>query len=376
MTPRERVQAALHHETTDRCPMQISCTPELAARLRAALGLGARLELPAQRAIESDPSAERTGGAPDPWDIDRAIGADLLLAPSGWINAYYADTRRREPDGTWLDQWGVRWKDIPYDTRFGPGAYTEMVAHPLADDAAIDTYQPPDPLKHELFAEAERLLRRHKGEYWIVGMTVCTIFEAAWGLRGYEQLLADFVLDADLAGRILDIPFRHHLATASRLVDMGVDMIWTGDDVGAQHAMLMSPATWRRFLKPRLGEFIAVLKVKNPALKIAYHTDGCVYPIIPDLIDIGVDVLNPIQPQSMDPERLKREYGDRLCFWGTIDIQQTLPYGTPEDVRTEVRERLRTVGAGGGLIIGPTHNVQLDTPLENVFAMAETVRAR
>ena len=113
-------------------------------------------------------------------------------------------------------------------------------------------------------------------------------------------------------------------------------MIWTGDDVGTQNRMLMSPATWRRFLKPRLAAFIASLKQKNAQLKIAYHTDGCVYPIIPDLIEIGVEVLNPIQPQSMDPEKLKREYGDRHCFWGTIDIQQTLPFGTPDEVKAEV----------------------------------------
>lgn len=360
MKPRDRVRAALAHQQADRCPMQVSCTPEFAARLRAALGLPGA-------------GAREASGDPDPWDLDRALGADLLLAPSGWINAHYADTRRLEPDGTWLDLWGVRWKEIGYETRFGPGSYTEMVAHPLADAAAIDRYQAPDPLAPGLFVEAERLIRRHQDEYWIVGMTVCTIFEAAWGLRGYEQLLTDFVTDPDLAGHILDIPLQHHLATASRLVDMGVDMIWAGDDVGAQHAMLMSPATWRRLLKPRLGAFVATLKGRNPALKVAYHTDGCVYPIIPDLVEIGVDVLNPIQPQSMDPARLKREYGDRLCFWGTIDIQQTLPSGTPDDVRAEVRERLSTVGAGGGLIIGPTHNVQLDTPLENLRAMVEAV---
>jgi len=363
MTHRERVQAALSHQEPDRCPMQISCTPEFAARLRAELGLGGA-------------SVHSADGRSDEVDLDLALGTDLLLAPSGWVNPHYADTRRREPDGTWIDEWQVRWKEIPYDTRFGPGAYTEMVAHPLSDDTALDAYEPPDPLRPELFVEAEHLIRDFKPEYWIVGMTVCTIFEAAWALRGYEQLLTDFKLDPELADRILDIPFRHHLATASRLVDMGVDMIWTGDDVGAQHAMLMSPATWRRFLKPRLGAFIATLKQKNPALKVAYHTDGSIYQIIPDLIEIGVDVLNPIQPQSMDPVRLKREYGDRLCFWGTIDIQQTLPYGTPDEVRAEVRDRLHTVGAGGGLIIGPTHNVQLDTPMENFRAMVETVTGR
>jgi uroporphyrinogen-III decarboxylase len=109
-------------------------------------------------------------------------------------------------------------------------------------------------------------------------------------------------------------------------------------------------------------------------LKVAYHSDGYIRPIIADLIDIGVDVLNPVQPQSMDPEIIKNEFGDRLSFWGTVDEQHTLPFGTPEDVTKEVRERIATVGKGGGLIIGPTHHVQLDTPLENFWAMIRTIR--
>jgi uroporphyrinogen-III decarboxylase len=126
-------------------------------------------------------------------------------------------------------------------------------------------------------------------------------------------------------------------------------------------------------VKALLADFIADLKQLYAELKIAFHTDGCVYPIIPDLIEIGIDVLNPVQPQSMDPEKLKREYGRHLSFWGTIDIQQTLPFGTPDDVRKEVLHRLRTVGRGGGLILGPTHNVQLDTPMENFWAMVHTI---
>jgi uroporphyrinogen-III decarboxylase len=123
-----------------------------------------------------------------------------------------------------------------------------------------------------------------------------------------------------------------------------------------------------------MAEFISSLKALNPDLKVAYHSDGCIYPIIPDLIEIGLDILNPIQPQSMDPEKLKREYGENLCFWGSIDIQHTLPFGTPEDVRREVKDRLETLGKGGGLIIGPTHHVQLDTPMENFWALVNTVR--
>ena len=111
----------------------------------------------------------------------------------------------------------------------------------------------------------------------------------------------------------------------------------------------------------------------NPYLKIAYHSDGVIYPIIPDLIEIGVDVLNPVQPKCMDPARLKKLYGNRLCFWGSIDEQETLPYGSPADVRAEVLSRLRTLGSKGGLILGPTHHVQLDTPIENFWSMVQTI---
>jgi uroporphyrinogen-III decarboxylase len=178
----------------------------------------------------------------------------------------------------------------------------------------------------------------------------------------------------DIAEAILDIPFKYHLTVTKKLVQLGVDMIWIGDDVGAQHTMIISPDQWREFLKPRMKQYIAELKGLNPNIKIAYHSDGNIYPIINDLIEIGLDVLNPVQPGSMDPAKIKAEFGKDLCFWGTIDEQHTLPFGTTEDVRDEVRRRLATIGANGGLIIGPTHHVQLDTPMENVFAMVEEIK--
>jgi uroporphyrinogen-III decarboxylase len=137
--------------------------------------------------------------------------------------------------------------------------------------------------------------------------------------------------------------------------------------------MLMSPKHWRRYLKPRMANFITELKTINPEVKVAYHSDGYIYPIIPELIEIGLDVLNPVQPASMNPARLKKDFGQKLCFWGSIDEQHTLPFGTPEDVRAEVLTRLQTIGKDGGLILGPTHHVQLDTPLENFWAMVDTV---
>jgi uroporphyrinogen-III decarboxylase len=163
------------------------------------------------------------------------------------------------------------------------------------------------------------------------------------------------------------------LTAAKRLVQMGVDMVWTGDDVGGQNALIISPDCWRKFLKPRMANFIAELKAINPQVKVAYHSDGMITPLIPELIEIGVDVLNPIQPASMDPEEIKRQFGKRLCFWGSIDEQHTLPFGTPAEVRQEVTERLKTIGKNGGLILAPTHHVQLDTPMENFWAMQKAI---
>ena len=151
-------------------------------------------------------------------------------------------------------------------------------------------------------------------------------------------------------------------------------MIWTGDDFGAQNTMVISPKVWRKFFKPKMSNFIASLKEINPDVKVAYHSDGNVYPIIPDLIEIGLDVLNPIQPASMDPAQIKKDFGNSLCFWGTIDEQHTLPFGSPADVEAEVQKRLLTIGENGGLIIGPTHHVQLDTPMENFWAMVNTIK--
>jgi len=355
MKHRERVETALNHEKPDRCPLQVSFTPEFASRLRRELGLPAE-------------DTHNPHGGGNTYVLERLLDQDMLLTSVGWANSYYS--RQVE---TYTDEWGVVWRNVPYETSFGKGAYTEMVEHPLDEDHKISSYVAPDPERPELYLEAARLIEEYRSEYWIVGVTVTTIFETAWALRGYERTLTDLILNPQLVEALLDIPYRYHSTAAQRLVRMGVDMIWLGDDVGAQDRMLISPDTWRRFLKPRMHDLVSSLKEFNPALKIAYHSDGEISPIIPDLIEIGVDVLNPVQPASMSPSELKKAYGDQLCFWGTIDEQHTLPFGTPEDVRAEVLDRIRRVGKKGGLIVGPTHHVQLDTPLENFRAMVDTV---
>jgi uroporphyrinogen decarboxylase len=358
MKHRDRVLMTLNHQEPDRCPMQISFTPEFAARLKADLQLkGQGLHNP--------------HGGGNTYELERALDQDMLLTSVGWVNGYYQDGYQNVD--SYQDEWGVAWKTIEYETRFGKGKYTEPFGPPLANDRALDRYVPPDPNRAELYAEASRVIHTYKDEYWIVGVTPTTVFETAWALRGYEQLMMDMAADADTANQVLDISFHYHKAVTEKLVRLGVDMIWLGDDVGGQSSMLMSPKMWRKYLKPRMVELIASLRSVNPQIKIAYHTDGVVYPIISELIETGIDILNPIQPMAMDPVKLKTEYGDRLCFWGSMDIQQTLPFGTPDDVRNEVVIRLKTIGKGGGLIIGPTHNLQLDTPLENFWAMVNTI---
>ena len=226
MKPRDRVQAALNHQEPDRCPMQVSFTPEFADCLRA------DMEIQGQQ-------VHNPHGGGNSYELERALGEDLLLTSVGWANSYYMD------DKAYVDEWGVGWDVQAYDTPYGAGHYTEMVEHPLADDAAISGYQPPDPDRPELYTDAAQLVANFKDDYWIVGVTVTTILETAWALRGLEQMLLDMALDPDLANQLLDIPYHYHLAAAKKLVELGVDMIWTGDDIGSQHEMMISPRMWR-----------------------------------------------------------------------------------------------------------------------------------
>jgi uroporphyrinogen decarboxylase len=147
-----------------------------------------------------------------------------------------------------------------------------------------------------------------------------------------------------------------------------------GDDVGTQRGMLMSVRMWRQHLKPRLARVIAAGRAVRPDVLVFYHSDGNMAAIIPDLIEIGVDILNPVQPECMDPAALKAQYGDRLSFWGLIGTQTTLPFGTPSDVAADVRLRIETVGKGGGLFLAPTHVIEPEVPWENIVAFVEAVK--
>ena len=201
-----------------------------------------------------------------------------------------------------------------------------------------------------------------------------TIFEVAWYLRGMENLLIDMVCNQEMAEVLLDEITEIRMGMAEKYARYGIDILMLGDDVSSQQDMIMDPGLWRRFLKPRLAKVIASAKAANPDILIFYHGDGNLQKIIPDLIEIGVEILNPVQPECMDPILIKKLYGDKLTLWGTLGTQTTLPFGTPEEVKQKCKELIETVGKGGGLLLAPTHTIEPEVPWENIQAFIDAAK--
>ena len=213
----------------------------------------------------------------------------------------------------------------------------------------------------------------------VVALSGVDPFEMVLLLRGMDAFLMDMAADPDFAEALISKVSSRMLAGLQGLLDAvgdHTDVLVMADDLGDQNAPLISPNMYRRFLKPRHAEFAAAVKARSQA-KVFFHTDGNVYPLIPDLIEVGVDVLNPIQVSARemgDTARLKREFGDRLTFCGAIDTHWALPHGSPDDVRCEVRRRIADLGPGGGYILAAVHCIQPDVPLANVTAMIDEAK--
>ncbi len=199
------------------------------------------------------------------------------------------------------------------------------------------------------------------------------LFETCYRLRGFEQFMIDLVENPPLVDYLLDQLTAMHLALSLALTRAGIDILALDDDIGDPTRMLISPALWRRVFKPRFKTIIDACRAVNPDLFVFWHSDGYIEPIIPDLIDIGVNVLNPVQPDVMDPARLKRAYGDRLAFWGTVGTAARWTWPAPDAIRAEVQQRIATVGAGGGLIISPAYDLEPEFNWENVVAFFDAV---
>jgi uroporphyrinogen decarboxylase len=277
-----------------------------------------------------------------------------------------AESIKRFPDGSYRDDWGVVHKPIP-----SPGFGTRIVDSPIKSIEDFERYEPPDP--HMLiFDQLDRDIEQYGGEYAIMSGIGFTLFERAWTLRGFRRILMDFYRNPSFTEKLLDMITDYVVEVAKLVVERPIDIYWIGDDYGDQRGLFMSPDVWRRFIKPRLRRIVEVPKSKG--IHVFIHSDGNVSAIIEDLIEVGITILNPVQPLALDPAWVKDKFGDRLCLFGTIDIQKTLPFGTPQDVVDEVKLRMETCGQGGGLILAPSHSVTPETPVENVLALVEAIK--
>ncbi|NPV80669.1 MAG: hypothetical protein HPY52_10400 [Firmicutes bacterium] len=359
MSPRERVLAALGRRKPDKVPREISYgafTPALMEVFREKTGA----DDPAEYFdFEVRPVAFR------PTRVTRQVPPEVAGLSGGGKG-------EGEGEGeVTIDEWGVAFrKGSSYH-------FVRLIHHPLGRAQTVsdvEEFMFPDfmePYRHEHFDTEVK--RWHDRGYAVMGELYQTIFEIAWFLRGMENLLVDFMVNPDIAAALLDRLTELRCRQAVRYAEAGVDILRLGDDIASQRGLVMSPETWRRWLKPRLGKVIAAARGVNPGIHVFYHCDGDPTVIIPELIEVGVDVLNPVQPECMDPARVKMEYGDRLAFWGTIGTQSTMPFGTPDEVRRVVKERVEVVGKGGGLLLAPTHILEPEVPWENILAFFEAI---
>ena len=338
---------ALDHQETDRVPVDFLATAETWAKLKRHLGIQ------------------------DSEEVLRRLGVDLRHPRQ----PYVGPPLRRHPDGSWTDAWGVRRRSMPHEG----GAYEEIVGHPLAGIRTIEElsdYVWPRPEWWDAEALAAEINSLDAQESYAIALEEFGdpggIFEMAWYLRGMEQFMIDMVENPDLPYEIMRRVADFYVGMAERVMSAAgerIDLIWTSDDIAHQHGRLVSARLWRELIAPhhqRLNR-----RIHELGTRVMYHSCGAVRPFIPDLIEIGVDVLDVLQfsADGMDPREIKKTFGDRLCFHGGLDVQSTLPRETEQGVRRVTRERIEVLARGGGYILSPTHNIQVDSPSANILAM-------
>jgi uroporphyrinogen decarboxylase len=360
MNGKERTLAALSRHEPDRVPVWVTVVAELAERLAQVAG------------IPADPL--------DAYLTNRISHAALLTALGNDVvgigaTAPTSHPTRERPDGYLEDEWGFVYRRVPHAF----GTYQEIVGRPLKGITSareLAGYRLPDPAAPGRFDIARERATGYGPAYALLGVIECTVFEMAWNLVGLEPFLVDMALHRDYIGPLLDQVADYSIGIGLALIDLGADVLLTGDDVGMEIGPLLSPRMWREWLKPRLQRVFDAYRATRPGILLAYHTCGSVLPFVDELIEMGVQVLNPIQvtARGMDAVWLKNTYGQRLAFCGAVDQREVLTRGAPGDVEEEVRRRIGELGAGGGYLLAPTHDIQSDTPVENVLAVFEAAR--
>ncbi len=367
VTHRDRVITALDHQEPDRVPLDLGGT---------------------QTGILVDPynALKQMLGVQSPTEIGN-VTMGLARVEEAVLERFDIDFRhiRPRPPDTWslklladdsfLDEWGVGWRRPP------GGHYYDMVEHPLGEATmeALDSYRWPDPEDPGRVAGVAQEARRLREETdYAIETGLGGPWERAWFLVGFERWLLALSDNPPFVEAVLDgvcgVLGRMY---AAYLAEVGpyVDLVTLWDDYGGQHGTLVSPVAWRRLVKPRLADLIAIVKSKTKA-RVGLHCCGAIRAIMDDLIEVGIEVLNPVQvsARGMEPLELKARYGKDLTFWGGIDTQHVLLRGNPSDVSCAVRETLAALAPGGGYILAAVHNIQPGVPPGNVLAMYDTAR--
>lgn len=367
MNSKERVMAALNHEEADRVPLDIgginnTCMHEIIEKqIKERLHLedhGSLIKATSQGIVVPDSS------------IVDYFGADTC-------SIYINETRPwvDNGDGTFTDMWQIGYK---YNTECH---YYDMVKHPLEDAEEVkdlDKYELPEPTEYMLEGLSERLDANADKCCILEGLRECMFGLPSW-LRRNDNFYMDLIANEELS----DALHEKLLAYYKKLIDFimtrigdRIDIVKVADDMGAQNSLLMSPETYRARVKPYQAELYGYIKKKYNK-KILLHSCGAIRPIIGDLIEIGVDALNPVQISAagMEPESLKKEFGNKITFWGGgVDTQNVLAVGTPRDVMEQVKRNLLTFKPNGGYVFTQVHNIQSNVPIDNILAMYETYR--
>jgi uroporphyrinogen decarboxylase len=262
------------------------------------------------------------------------------------------------------------------------GGLPHPVAYPLGHAsgneadllAALADYRMPDPCHAGRFDEAKLLADRYRGDLFIFGKLGMCLFERAWSIRGMTQLMEDMVERPRFVDALLDrILYEWNLPIIDQQLALGIDGFYFAEDWGSATAPLFSPRMWRRFIKPRLAQMYA--RARDGGALVGQHSDGAVEVYFPDLIEIGLQVFNPLSTTIMDPEATKARWGGRLAFYGGIDVTELLPFGTPAQVRSEMGRLARIMGAGGGYVLQSSHTMLEDVPIPNIVAYVDSCRA-
>jgi uroporphyrinogen decarboxylase len=377
LTPRERVLAALQHEEPDRVPIIIGTSNTTSLKMPAYQRLKALLGIQTEdRYIYDWP--ELGTALPDEATLARLRG-DARGVLDRFPAAVYERNRQREPHAPFIDDWGSGQREVE------PGVWFPGV-HPLAEAQTLDEIErypwpdmsDPSRVAH-VRAHAQQL--RAENRYALIG-TPWLLFplERAFAMQGMDKFLLNLAVNPDFAEALLKkIAALCKDLMGCFLRECGdlIDIVKIGDDLGTQTSLMISPKMYRRVLKPIHADYIAFIKERTQA-KVFFHTDGDVFDLVEDFIEIGVDILNPIQTSAgkmANLAELKRRFGSRLTLCGAVDTHRILPFGAPEEVQQEVRRVIEVLGPGGGYMLASVHTIMHDVPADNILAMVDAVEA-